>query len=385
MNSALQKTLVELLYSTKIFFYSLLWLIVLLVLGTLAQRNMGIFSAQEIYFSSWILWMKGLPLPGGRLILVTLFINLFFKLILDSPWKKNLTGVIIAHMGALLLLGGGFITAYSTTQGSMVLPEGAISSYYDSYQHKELAFIDPSPTQHDSVIAFSKKYLKPGAVIEDPSFPARIQVTHFFKNCNLIKRGELNNNGYRGFAQRFMLKEAPPQKEDERNIAGIILEVSGLAPTDNGIYMLYENLEIPQTLTMGDRKIQLALRPKRHMLPFEIQLLDFEKTMYPGTDKARSYSSAVNIIDQGIERVITISMNHPLRNRGYTFYQASFIEGAESETSVLAVVRNVGRLFPYISSIVICLGLIIHLLLKLPKLIRNTHLVSVEQNKVGTL
>jgi len=64
-------------------------------------------------------------------------------------------------------------------------------------------------------------------------------------------------------------------------------------------------------------------------------------------------------------------MNEPLRYKGYTFYQASFSQSESGETSILAVVKNYGRLFPYISSIIMSIGLLIHLLIKLPKLIRK--------------
>ena len=43
-------------------------------------------------------------------------------------------------------------------------------------------------------------------------------------------------------------------------------------------------------------------------------------------------------------------MNEPLRHKGYTFFQASFIDDSEIEKTVLATVKNYGRLFPYISS-----------------------------------
>ena len=65
-------------------------------------------------------------------------------------------------------------------------------------------------------------------------------------------------------------------------------------------------------------------------------------------------------------RKILIKMNEPLRYKNYTFYQSSFIEEESGETSVFAVVENYGRLFPYISSIIMCFGLLLHLIIKLP-------------------
>ena len=84
--------------------------------------------------------------------------------------------------------------------------------------------------------------------------------------------------------------------------------------------------------------------------------------MHPGTNIAKSYSSLVNLIENNVPRKILISMNEPLRHRGYTFYQASFIEEGFKQTTVLATVKNHGRLFPYISTIIMCIGILYHML-----------------------
>ena len=93
--------------------------------------------------------------------------------------------------------------------------------------------------------------------------------------------------------------------------------------------------------------------------------------MHPGTNIAKSFSSDVNLIENDIPRRTLIKMNEPLRYKGYTFFQASFIDDSEIETTVLAAVKNYGRLFPYISSIIMSVGLLIHLLLMMPKMVKG--------------
>ena len=93
--------------------------------------------------------------------------------------------------------------------------------------------------------------------------------------------------------------------------------------------------------------------------------------MHPGTGIPKSYSSDINLIENGISKHILIEMNEPLRHKGYTFYQSSFIESLDGETTVLAAVKNYGRLFPYISSIIMCIGLLLHLIMKLPELFKK--------------
>ena len=135
--------------------------------------------------------------------------------------------------------------------------------------------------------------------------------------------------------------------------------------------MLFNNMRVPQTLSMNGEPYEIVLRKKRYLLPFKIELLDFEKQVHPGTGMARSYSSEVNIVEDGYKRHVKIEMNEPLRYKGYTFFQSSFIQDGDSETSVFAVVHNppLGQWSPYVCCIVSCLGLLLHLILQLPKLV----------------
>jgi len=128
---------------------------------------------------------------------------------------------------------------------------------------------------------------------------------------------------------------------------------------------------VTQTATINNQNFEFLFRKKRTYLPFSIELLDFKKVLHAGTGIAKSYSSEINLIENGIPRRVLIQMNEPLRHRGYTFFQSSFIEGPEGEATVLAAVKNYGRLFPYISSIVMSIGLFLHLLINLPKLLRK--------------
>ena len=83
------QSITEFLTQTEIVFYCLFWLMVLVVVGTIAQRYIGLFQAQQQYFSSFILWLGPVPLPGGYTTLGIIFINLVFFLIFKSIWKKE--------------------------------------------------------------------------------------------------------------------------------------------------------------------------------------------------------------------------------------------------------------------------------------------------------
>src|SRR5262249_51249037 len=61
----------------------------------------------------------------------------------------------------------------------------------------------------------------------------------------------------------------------------------------------------------------------------------------------------------GENREVLIYMNHPLRYNGDTFFQADFLKNGQTGT-VLQVVRNPGWTMPYISCVMVALGMMIH-------------------------
>lgn len=103
----------------------------------------------------------------------------------------------------------------------------------------------------------------------------------------------------------------------------------------------------------GNRRLDL-----KEKFGFEIQLKDFKIGRYQGTMRAASYASDVFIEGFGDAH---ISMNQPLKYKGFTFYQASFQEDAQGRpvTSILSVNRDPGRGIKYFGSLLIVLGTIV--------------------------
>lgn len=357
------------LANPEVFFYTAIWLIVLLVYGTIDQKYNGLYLAQQKYFSSWFVW--GI-FPGGRLTMTVMFLNLACKLIFNSPIRWGRVGTLVTHSGMLLLLLGGFFTAYFSNEGSMPIPEGQTSSYYQDYHELEFAVIDKSPEDHDAVTAFNQEYLKGGSVISDPDFPFSITVKAFYRNIDFVRRESTSTEGLHGMAQRFEFRSKKLENEFSQNMAGIVLDIQGLDDGSDGTYSLFQFMEVPQTVRTGGKDYVIELRNKRYQLPFAIELKEFTKKLHPGTQMASHYSSLVNVVEGDYRREVLIGMNEPLRNLDYTFYQASFIEGVQEDTTVLAVVQNAGRNFPYIASIIMCIGLLFHLILQVPKMIARS-------------
>jgi len=366
------KDIINFLKQPKIFVFAIIWMMMLVVLGTLAQKDMGLYATQNRYFSAWITWFWFVPMPGGRLTLIIIFINLSFFFFKKSIWKIKKLGIVILHLGGILLLVGGGLTAMFSSEGNMVIEEGAKSNHVEDYHYMELALINTSAVDFDEFTVFDQPLLIRNQILTHENLNFEIEILNYLENCEPTKRTSPPVIQYKGMLKNFMLKELKPEKEDNWNRPGIIYKISNSGTSADGMYGIFLGQPVSQTVSIKEKDFTIILRRKRTYLPFSIELLDFKKILHPGTDIPKSYSSDIILIENGVARKILIQMNEPLRHKGYTFFQSSFIEGPDSETTVLAVVKNYGRLFPYISSIIMCVGLLFHLSQKLPGLFRKS-------------
>ena len=362
--------IIDFLSSPKIFFYNLIWLGILLTVGTISQKFIGLHQSQVLYFSSWIAFFGPVPVPGGRLALTVMFVNLLSKLLFKSPFVFKRSGVIITHLGSLLLLLGGFFTAIASREGNMVLHEGATSNFFSDHYAKELAIIDTSDRSLDHVLAFSGSRLQPGAVLEHERLPGTITILDFYTNTKPLTRIAEAPQDTKGLAMLVSMKEDALSPED-RNLAGVRFRWDGIG-SESGTYVAPEALQLPQDIEIDGKSYRIELRGLRHFLPIALTLNDFEKQVHPGTQKPRSFKSEVDVRDGNSTYPAIIQMNQPLRTHNFTFYQSSFVQDRFGETSIFSVVENAGRLFPYISSIIIAIGIFWHILVTyIPKLTKK--------------
>lgn len=347
---------------------ALAWLMVLLVLGTLAQAEMGLYQAQLKYFSSVVLWLGPLPTPGGASTLGLLGVGLSLKLLLH-PWRLKQLGSLLAHISVWLLLVGGLFTALTSTEGYLRVAEGQQSNIINSYHTPELAVL---AADGRSLLTYPVAALKPGARLGVGD--EQLLVEAYFPNSQLRERPAPLEDGLTIGARRFLeftAKAAEP--DDERNRPTLLFTKLNSRNQPTAKLVLFQGQPVPQpVLFTGQPSATLVLRPAQSSLPFTVALKHFENEYYPGTNVARHYASAVNIISpQSGAWPSTIQMNAPLRYQGFTLYQASFVmpETAGPEESILAVVHNQGYLIPYAAGILLCLGLLLHLLLRWRKLV----------------
>jgi hypothetical protein len=355
--TAFLKRLVMRLAQADIVFYLMPLIMLNLVAGTVTQRELGLYAAQEMFFSTFITWIGPVTLPGGYLLTGALTLCLMLKFLLASEWRWAKSGIILTHLGVLILLVGGLLTSLSAKEGFMLLAEGDESPFVYDYHHRQL-FVFENETL---LRALDFDHAKPGT--QKPGLPFELTFLSGCENCNIIERAKAQDQTatYQGMARFMALTPKPVQKEPEENIGGLSFTISGTQNDQDGSYIAFEGMPKPIEIKHGNKNYKIIFGREQRALPFKIRLKDFVKDTHPGTTMASGYHSDVIVKDGAVEWPVRIEMNKPLRYKGYTFYQSSFGEGPSGEMSVLSVVENKGRIFPYLGTFILALGLLLHL------------------------
>lgn len=346
----------------------LLFMMLLLVLGTLWQAQYGLLKAQEMFYQSYVLLYPvgtsglAIPLPGSRLLMVILFVNLLLATIFRMKPQKRLVGVYIVHVGILVLLVGGFFTAYGSYEGYMELREGGASNFSTRYNEEEIVVARESELGVETVTAIRKFYdAKPGERLLEASAEIPFSLEALAIHPNSV----VEMDPHQDFAQQagvndpktrqLAIRRVPPSPNASRVTAGVFraTPVEGEPVT----FILADSFNDDVIITVDGTEYRVRLRNQRDYYPFSIYLRDFKRETHPGITMNKSYESFVTLVnpETNEERRLRIYMNHPLRYHGLTFYQASF--GEDDKVSVLQVVKNAGLVFPYVATILTAIGL----------------------------
>ncbi len=358
------------------FFVSLKLTVVLLALSiilifwaTLSQVELGIWGVQEKFFHAFFVLGKipgtdiPAPLfPGGYFLGGLLLINLIaahlyrFKL----EWKK--AGIQLTHIGVILLLIGELLTGLLQSESQMKISEGEAQFYSESDRITELVLLDTTEAKFNEVVAIPEAVITDGGTIQHPKLPFQVRIRDSYANAMLQMRDQSPNAApalaTAGIGPRVaVIPLRLTYKQDERNAPAANIELIGTEGT-LGTWLVSPLLGAPQSFTYQGRTWQIALRFKRFYRPFSLTLLKFTHEKYAGTDIPKNFASRIRLLNENThdDREVLIYMNNPLRYAGLTFYQASFVG---DNTTILQVVRNPSWVLPYVSCILMGLGLVV--------------------------
>jgi hypothetical protein len=358
---------------------------VLVFVGTLAQRDAGIWTVVHKYFRWWWVWVPlqvffpssikvggSFPFVGGWTIGTLLMINVVAAHTVRFRYTIRRAGIVLIHAGLIVLMSGELITGLFAVEGNMTIRQGGYANYAEIRENVELAFVTPAadPKKEHHVV-IPEGALRKGGRITNDELPFDVEVVKYMVNS---KRAKLEpkeaNLASAGYGTDIKVVELPevsgtdPNQTRDLASAYVRLYKKGTDEVIDTYLVSIWFSAVPdlaaQKVSVGDKGYDLSLRFKRAYKPYTVHLHKFRHDLYPGTNTPKNFSSEVQLIDRSrdVDRNTVISMNNPLRYEGETFFQASFLENDEG--TILQVVRNPGWLLPYVSCSLVALGLVIH-------------------------
>jgi len=353
--------------------------LVLVFAGTLAQVEIGLLKAQNEFFRSFfVFWMpKGaafkIPvLPGGYLLGGLLLINLTTAHLTRFQWTKKKAGIWLIQFGLILLLLGQLLTDILARESALQLAEGQTKNFSEEFRSTELVLIDKSDPSTDLLHSVSDSLVRQDHEIRDPRLPLGLRVNKLWPNAAVVQPDAQAPMAISTGATAGELKDArlipePGTTEgDQRNFPAALVEVMN-GEQSLGKFFLTSRADSGEKFLVGNKPYEIAFRFVRHYYPFSLTLLKATHEEYRGTKIPKNFASRVRVqnAEHNETRETTIYMNNPLRYSGLTFYQYQMSAGEVVEqagmtpVSTFQVVRNPSWLTPYVSCLLVGLGLLV--------------------------
>ena len=398
-------------------------LLLVTFLGTIEQVEHGLYESQKKYFESFFvpsidvaccLRAMHIPyqgsfdlpvyiLPGGYLLMVVLGINMLLggiaRLHKELVWLVKLplrlitgrfselspapraVGVLIAHMSIVFMLFAGLVSLYFKKDGAMSLREGQTADEFQSFHDSviEIERLSPAPKdgKRTSIVIdggqFQDLVAGKGRTFTSKDLPFELMVMNYELNC--VPRRAEGQETNRSVVDNFFLQPLKEELEQERNTDGAYVTAKLKDGTEQtGI--LWRFSAAPLSIKTGDEVWGVTLNRRAWKLPFSVKLDDFKREVHPGTEKARRFTAEVTVNDRGNDLKKIITMNEPLRSRGFALFQQSFDmgqgeDGSVRESSTIQVVQNPSDHWPLISCIAAGIGLLIHMIWQLVRYLRK--------------
>lgn len=346
------------------------FLFLLTFLGTMEQTEAGLFRTTEKYFNSPFLvhdffGVVPVPLPGVYTLLIILFFNLVCGAIIRSRKSWKSPGMIIAHLGVLLMLVAGFVTFYFSTKGNMALFEGERSNLFQSYHDWVIEIAEVGPGASGEVLVIPKKDLagldpSDTRTFHHDALPFDLTVSGYHENANPASAMTAEGAVARS-VDGIYLQGLPLDTEEVRNLAGAYATITEKNGGKKAETILWGGAAAPYTFEAGGKLWNVDMTRQKWQAPFTVVLDKFTHEYYPGTQTPRKFASDITKIEGDAQEQYHISMNAPLRYKGYTFFQESWGQMEDGRVySQFAVAKNPADHWPLYSCIIITVGMVIH-------------------------
>ncbi|MBI3865371.1 MAG: cytochrome c biogenesis protein CcsA [Planctomycetia bacterium] len=322
-------------------------------------------------------------------------------------------GIVLLHGGVGLMMFSELWVGTTAVEVQMHLVEGETVNFVQDIRTNELAVIDDSDPAHDSVVAIPQRLLKRGEVIQHEKLPFDLRIVDYLQNSELRSiRSDDKNPATSGLGMEMIAVEAKAgvgtSSDGKVDESAIYVEVLKKGTTESlGTYLaslvqsrlvearqrtgLSESelrarhrvgpfvlkMSQPTEVDCSGKTYRLALRFKRTYEPYSMKLEDVRFDKYIGTNTAKNYSSKLHLSDpsRNVDTNVTVWMNNPLRYAGQTFYQSSVGNDpiTDAESTGLQVVTNTGWMIPYVSCMIIVVGMLFQFRLALWRFLKRRY------------
>lgn len=374
------------------FFSSFLLAVICLVLlgllvwlSTLEMQDIGLSKALDKYYSHKQFWVVPhinggmstyIPLPGAYWVCCVLFVNMSLGgiLRLRKGWRN--IGVVISHMGIASLLVVGFVDHHNSIHSKMEAFQGAKYDYATKFDYTSIEVSEfnsggekqkPYVIKHEMLQDLGDKMRK----FTFKELPFDLEVRHFREHVVVLNaankvRGKKSGEIVDGF---FLHPAEFDPNMDYFNYGCYVMVKPKNGEPDRKL-LLSRSIGFPQTFSVDGKLFGIEMPNEIWKMPFSVDLINSVGEYYPGTKKPSKFQSSIAWTgeDDEQERKQTIKMNHPMRYKGFTLYQASWNEPVNGlEYSGFEVVTNPADQWPNYCLWVSAFGLCLHFALKLTK------------------
>ena len=279
---------------------------------------------------------------------------------------RRKAGIVLVHAGLILMLLGEYITGMGAEEGRMMIPEFGSSNVVVDPREVEIALVadaaDGKQTNvviPEAMIVSASEGDKP---ITDKSLPVSVRVDKWMPNSSPLPRVAQNDPSRLFWSVQPQPEVTGTQQAEDRPSAVVTL----FKGEDRlGQYTLSTwDYFTPEPVEVDGKTWRVSLRFKHRPLDYSLQLHDFRHDTFTGSRTARNFSSDLRLAtaDTATSREAFIKMNQPLRYDGKAFFQSGFFQDPMNRNlgTILQVADNPGAWVPYLSCVVVTVGLTLH-------------------------
>ncbi|MFK7790168.1 MAG: cytochrome c biogenesis protein ResB, partial [Phycisphaeraceae bacterium] len=280
-------------------------------------------------------------------------------------------GIVLVHGGLILMLVGEYVTGIGADEGQMWIHEKGVSNTIIDIREVEIAFVTDTGDRTQEHIVIPQKLIEAAdeddTWIKNDTLPLTVRVDAWMENSDLLP----TINGEDPTQVKYRAEEMPAVTGTEMRADRPSVMVSLFKGDERLGQHLLTTWEFvkPVKVEVDGKVWAVSLRFRETHLPYTLQLVDFRHDKFTGTTTPMNYSSTLRleIPDSGESRDAFIKMNQPLRYDGKAFFQSGFFQQPLNRNlgTIMQVADNPGAWVPYLSCVIVTVGLCMHFVVSL--------------------